>query len=166
MQTALVRGRASREERDQGFTLIELMVVVLIIAILIAIAIPTFLGAQGRAQDRAAQSSARNELTAAKTIFTDQQSYTPATAAALNTAEPSLAAVDDPTASTLQNGPSVKVVASGGTVGIAVMSKSGQCFWLRDTSVVDATYTTAGTFFGKGASCKGSDALAAAASSW
>ena len=34
------------------------------------------------------------------------------------------------------------------------MSKSGPCFWLRDTSVVDATYTTAGTFFGKGASCK------------
>ena len=32
---------------EDGFTLIELMVVVLIIAILIAIAIPTFLGARG-----------------------------------------------------------------------------------------------------------------------
>src|SRR5829696_589473 len=41
-----------------GFTLIELMVVVLIIAILIAIAIPTFLGARSRAQDRAAHKSA------------------------------------------------------------------------------------------------------------
>jgi type IV pilus assembly protein PilA len=59
-----------RREED-GFTLIELMVVVLIIAILIAIAIPTFLGAQDRARDRAAQSDLRNGITAAKTIATD-----------------------------------------------------------------------------------------------
>src|ERR671919_470845 len=60
---------------DEGFTLIELMVVVLIIAILIAIAIPTFLGARTRAQDRAAQASLRNALVAAKSIYTDTQSY-------------------------------------------------------------------------------------------
>src|SRR5687768_10517086 len=79
--------RSEREER--GFTLIELMVVVLIIAILIAIAIPTFLGARQRAQDRAAQSNARNALTAEKTFFTDGQAYTE-TAASLAAIEPSL----------------------------------------------------------------------------
>jgi type IV pilus assembly protein PilA len=61
---------------DKGFTLIELMVVVLIIAILIAIAIPTFLGLRRRAQDRAAQSNLRNALTAAKAYFTDDEVYT------------------------------------------------------------------------------------------
>ena len=61
----------ARRDQEEGFTLIELMVVVLIIAILIAIAIPTFLGARERAQDRAAQSSLRNALTAAKTAYTD-----------------------------------------------------------------------------------------------
>ncbi|MEA3018822.1 MAG: type pilus assembly protein PilA, partial [Actinomycetota bacterium] len=60
-----------RMRNDEGFTLIELMVVVLIIAILIAIAIPTFLGAQNRARDRGAQSDLRNGLTAAKTLATD-----------------------------------------------------------------------------------------------
>src|SRR5438876_6864832 len=89
-----------RRDEEQGFTLIELMVVVLIIAILIAIAIPTFLGARSRAQDRAAQSSLRNTLTAAKTIFTDTESYTSATSTALGSAEPSLTYVASATPST------------------------------------------------------------------
>src|SRR5713101_6228589 len=69
-----IQDRMHREEK--GFTLIELMVVVLIIAILIAIAIPTFLGARSRAQDKQAQSNLRNALTAEKTFYTDSQIYT------------------------------------------------------------------------------------------
>ena len=78
------------QDKEEGFTLIELMVVVLIIAILIAIAIPTFLGARGRAQDRAAQSSLRNTVTAAKALFTDNEDYKDATTTALESAEPAL----------------------------------------------------------------------------
>src|SRR6476620_1217370 len=92
---ATLRKRFDRE--DEGFTLIELMVVVLIIAILLAIAIPTFLGARNRANDRAAQSSLRNALTAAKTIYTDQQDYTQATSASVQAVEPSLTIQDDTT---------------------------------------------------------------------
>ena len=80
---------------EDGFTLIELMVVVLIIAILIAIAIPTFLGAQNRARDRGAQSDLRNALTAAKTLATDsaglfQVSGVNIVAADMSATEPSL----------------------------------------------------------------------------
>jgi len=62
---------------DAGFTLIELMVVVLIIAILMAVAIPTFLGARERAMDRAAHSNLRTALLAAKAEYTGNQFWPP-----------------------------------------------------------------------------------------
>lgn len=111
---ATLRKRIDRE--DEGFTLIELMVVVLIIAILLAIAIPTFLGAQDRARDRGAQSNLRNSLTAAKTISTDTEGiFTSVDASSLNTAEPSLIHVD--TALTAASVPkNVRVQTSPGLV--------------------------------------------------
>src|ERR1700686_4725 len=65
----------NRSDED-GFTLIELMVVVLIIAILLAIAIPTFLGARNSANARPTQSNLRNPLTAEQTNWTNSQSFT------------------------------------------------------------------------------------------
>lgn len=90
---AAIHSLKARKDSEEGFTLIELMVVVLIIAILIAIAIPTFLGARERAQDRAAQSDLRNALVAAKTFYTDNETYTgllTGTPTAIESIEPSL----------------------------------------------------------------------------
>ena len=132
MDKTLRRIRAKRID-EQGFTLIELMVVVLIIAILIAIAIPTFLGARQRAQDRAAQSSLRNALASAKTLYTDNQDYTSATVAAMAAAEPSLTFVDSTTASTKNKEVGI-ATPSANLVVMVAESASGKCFGLRDNT--------------------------------
>jgi type IV pilus assembly protein PilA len=163
----------ARRESEEGFTLIELMVVVLIIAILIAIAIPTFLGARARAQDRAAQSSLRNALTAAKTAYTDNSDYSKSTDADLPAIEPSLQYVTAATSSADVTGPpaapsfkvvSVEVsdVATGDNQAwaAAVLAKSGKCFYIYD----QATGAAAGTLYGSATTtdCKASDATTAA----
>jgi type IV pilus assembly protein PilA len=139
----------NRMKDDKGFTLIELMVVVLIIAILIAIAIPTFLGLRKRAQDRAAQSNLRNALTAAKAYYTDEDTYDPAGAEIFNAAqglaiEPSLAWND--TATSTQGQVSVRGVTAS-TVLVATQSASGDYFCLGDNAgpTVEGTHATTET---------------------
>ena len=55
----------SMQTPQQGFTLIELMIVVAIIGILASIAMPQFSEYMKKSEDKAAQADARNLLTAA-----------------------------------------------------------------------------------------------------
>ena len=61
---------------EEGFTLIELMVVLLIMGILMAIAIPTFLSVTGSAGDKAAQSDLTNAVTNATSYYINGQNFT------------------------------------------------------------------------------------------
>jgi type IV pilus assembly protein PilA len=148
--------RKRREDEDCGFTLIELMVVVLIIAILIAIAIPTFLGARKRAQDRAAQSNLRNALTAEKTMYTDAQAYTEngaTTGSGLGTIEPSITFATGSTAPTDTNTVNLKV-DSGANPQIVCLtghSASGADFVIVDAATQVSGGPNPGTYFGKAA---------------
>jgi type IV pilus assembly protein PilA len=148
-----------RQDDEEGFTLIELMVVVLIIAILIAIAIPTFLGARQRAQDRAAQSDLRNALTTEKTVYTDSQTYSACSAAACVTAAtPNMV---DAEASLNWNGTKSATRPLNVTVGqntvvqdtvcLSEQSASGSWFAIGDIATTAAGKPAAGTFFDKAA---------------
>ncbi len=136
-------GARAADTSERGFTLIELMVVVLIIAILIAIAIPQFIGARGRANDRATQSDLRNGMTAEKTVYTDTQTYY-LSSAAVKAAEPSLH-----WGTTLL----VKVGTNtdpNDTVCLSEKSASGSWFAVGDVANGSAT-AKVGTYFAEGA---------------
>ena len=139
--------------QEEGFTLVELMVVVLIIAILLAIAIPTFLGARSRAQNRSTESNLRNALTAEKTVYSDNQIYVSATS--VQTAEPSLAfQTAAPSAGTNQVQVTLEGTTAGDGVCLVALSTSGNYYGIFDASNAEASpgLQSTGTFYGGGSS--------------
>jgi type IV pilus assembly protein PilA len=75
---------------ERGFTLVELLVVILIIGLLAEIAIPSFLGQAAKGDDAAAKSAVQTAQTAIETYRLDHGSYCGATPAALIAIEPAL----------------------------------------------------------------------------
>jgi general secretion pathway protein G len=82
----------------RGFTLIEMMIVIVVIAILIGVLLPNFRGTQDEAAEQRARAELRTLATAVESYAIHNNNALPANLTALTTANPRIVSVvpDDP----------------------------------------------------------------------
>ncbi len=144
-----VKKRIDRD--DEGFTLIELMVVLLIIAILLAIAIPTFLGARNTANARSTQENLRNALTAEQSYWTSNQNFANSLTTiegALNWTTGTITSEGGNTVATAlyNTSPGAAPAAATGTSADSVLiygyAKDGNCYGIFTSDNSGASFTS------------------------
>jgi prepilin-type N-terminal cleavage/methylation domain-containing protein len=131
--------RGSSRIGERGFTLIEILVVLLIIVVLSAIAFPLFVNQRTKAQDTEAKTALRTAAGAIEVYHQDHNTFTGADLAALVKIEPALAEARNLGVDATDAGYTLTVDSASGTQG-------GGPFTLKHTVGVptERTCATAG----------------------
>lgn len=140
---AIVRDQRRRHSRDGGFTLIELMVVVLIISILLAIGIPYYMAARTRSQDRAAQSDLTTAVKVETGLYADLQVFTD-DVAMLSQEASSQQFVNGNSLDGGEISTYLPPAQAGQMVILGSRSNSGECFYLRRDALGSTAYARVG----------------------
>jgi len=148
---------SDRARRQDGWSMIEVVITILVIALVAAYAIPKLLGPRDSANDGTAKTSLRAAMTAAETEFAQHQSYASLDAARLHELEPSIKGNDDADPADLNAsvpigpGADAKTVttmgsavpgAEWGAVILCAASKSGNAYCVKLISDYATQYYT------------------------
>ena len=132
-----------RSGHEDGFSMIELLVVILVIGILAAIAIPSFLNQTSKANDASAKELVRSSETAAETYATDHSGdYGGMDVSALVAIEPTIATSSAGTVKAFLSGVSN---VSSDTYTVTTTSASGNTYSITRTSDGTTVRTCTGT---------------------
>ena len=131
----MIQKPRERSGSESGFTLVELLVVMLILGLLAAIAIPSFFNQRDKARDADAKSAVRTAETAMETYATDHNgSYANADLGDLQAIEATLN--DEP-------GTSVTVASDPDEYTLEVTSQSGNTFSIQRQNTGNTVYDCA-----------------------
>jgi type IV pilus assembly protein PilA len=147
MKAAINNLRLKR--KDEGFTLVELLVVVVIIGVLVAIAIPMYGSYRKGAANKSAQSDVRGAISAVEQFYTENANSYPATADAVGGDEKPLVfgvAPAVPQTATVSPGNTLSYATKGTGYVLCAQNDEGKAVYVYNSevggSVTKSTKTT------------------------